>query len=188
MHDAFCKALLKGGFTALNHIRRPDQLLPVQCPRDNEGRCTIPTHWMIRIPPPNGSARAKTSGSIILYAGRWDQATTNGNVMINGSVDVARSIRITLLQHWPEVTAPLSSSAIVSHSSQHAVDPSPPPTDMPSALARTVAYLDPRLANVLLLLNPTSTHPSAEAESVQRHIMEFLQARAAPFNPKAEQR
>ena len=188
LQEAFIKVIQKGGFAALKHIRRSDQLIPVQHPKDHDGRDSIPTHWIIRIPPPSGCTRTKTCGSITLYAGRWDQASTNGNLMINGNAAVTRCIRSTLLQHCPEVTAPPSSSAIVSHSSQVAAAPPPPPTDLPSALEQTVAYIDPRLANILLFMQPSSTPPGAQAESVQRHLMELLQARAAPFNSKAEQR
>ena len=149
---------------------------------------TIPTHWIIRIPPPSGCTRTKTCGSITLYAGRWDQASTNGNLMINGNAAVTRCIRSTLLPHCPEVTAPPSSSAIVTHSSQVAAASRPPPIDLLSAVGQTVAYIDPRFANIILLMQPSSTPPGAQAENVQRHFVELLQARAAPFNSKTEQR
>ena len=188
LQGAFRKAIQQGGFFALKHIRRSDQLIPVQYPKSHDGRGNTLTHWIIRLPPPNGSTRSKTCGSITLYAGRWDQATTNGNFMINGNAAITRCIRSTLLQHCSEVTAPLSSSAIVSHSSQDAAAALPAPTDLPIAFEQTIAYMDPRMASVLLLLQPSSTPPGAQAEKVQQHFVELLQARAAPFNSKAAQR
>ena len=102
--------LRRGGFPALPHVRRPDQLVMDHRPTNLVSKSSTPTQWIVQLP---GTGAAKSSGFIKLFPTRWDIAAAEGNRMVNANPAITRRIRETLLAACPEVTVPLSSADIV---------------------------------------------------------------------------
>ena len=174
--DCIKTVLQKGGFPIFPYIRHPDQLNVIQCPHASKDRAT---HWIIQFPPAKDNPKQKSCGSITLYASRWPIAATEGNVMINASAIITRSVRTALCTYCSEFHTPLGQNTTTSLPSAPTSAISTVPENLTQAMDHIISLLDPIQAAALYAMKP-STQPSGSAAKVNDYFNELLLKKAKP--------
>ena len=178
--DCIRTLLHKGGFVALPHLRSMSQINISHRPHSSKDRAT---QWVFQFPPPRGTFRIKSNGSITFYATRWGIATTEGNVMINANSTITRCVRIALITLCKEVTIPVGQNVRSTSSLPLAPAMNPPPTNLSEAIDQCVGFMDPRQAAALLAMKPDVTAPG-EASITQDFLTNLLQLKSSTPSSK----
>ena len=173
--DCIRTVLHKGGFIALPHLRNMSQLDISQRPHSSKDRAT---QWVLRFPPPRGSVRAKSSGSITFYASRWGVATTEGNVMINANSTITRCVKIALEATCKEISSPVGLNVRATPSHPHTASLMQAPTNINDAIDQCVAFMGPEQAAAILAMKPNSAAPG-EASVAQDLLTTLLQSKSS---------
>ena len=173
--DCIRTVLLKGGFAAIPHLRSMSQIDMLHRPHSSKDRAT---QCVLRLPPPKGSARAKSCGSITFYSTRWGVATTEGNVMINANPSITRCVRTALEATCKEITFPLGTSSRAPPSHPHPATLHPAPTNINDAIDQCVAFLGPEQAAIIVAMKPSTDAPG-EAAATQELLTTLLQTKSS---------
>ena len=173
--DCIRTVLHKGGFVALPHLISMSQINISHRPHSSKDRAT---QWVLRFPPPGGSVRAKSNGSITFYATRWGIATTEGNVMINANSIITRCVRIALEAACKEVTFPVGLNVRATPSHPPTATMNLGPTNLSEAIDQCVGFMDPEQAAAILAMKPNVAAPG-EASSAQELLTNLLQSKSS---------
>ena len=173
--DCIRTVLHKGGFAAIPHLRSMSQIDMLHRPHSSKDRAT---QCVLRLPPPKGSARAKSCGSITFYSTRWGVASTEGNVMINANPFITRSVRTALEATCKEITFPFGTSSRAPPSHPHPATLHPAPTNINDAIDQCVAFLGPEQAATILAMKPSAAAPG-EAAATQELLTTLLQTKSS---------
>ena len=173
--DCIRTVLHKGGFVALPHLRSMSQINISHRPHSSKDRAT---QWVLQFPPPRGSFRAKSSGSITFYATRWGIATTEGNVMINANSTITRCVRIALVTACKEVTYPVGLNVRATSSLPPTTTMNLGPTNLSEAINQCVGFMDQGQAAAILAMKPNVAAPG-EASTTQEFLTNLLQSKSS---------
>ena len=173
--DCIRTVLHKGGFVALPHLRSMSQINISHRPHSSKDRAT---QWVLQFPPPRGSFRAKSSGSITFYATRWGIATTEGNVMINANSTITRCVRIALVTACKEVTYPVGLNVRATSSLPPTTTMNLGPTNLSEAIDQCVGFMDQGQAAAILAMKPNVAAPG-EASTTQEFLTNLLQSKSS---------
>ena len=173
--DCIRTVLHKGGFAAIPHLRSMSQIDMLHRPHSSKDRAT---QCVLRLPPPKGSVRAKSCGSITFYSTRWGVATTEGNVMINANSSITRCVRIALEAACKEITFPIGSNLKATPSHPHTATLQLAPKNLSEAINQCVAFLGPEQAATILAMKPSSAAPG-EAAATQELVTTLLQTKSS---------
>ena len=173
--DCIRTVLHKGGFAAIPHLRSMSQIDMLHRPHSSKDRAT---QCVLRLPPPKGSVRAKSCGSITFYSTRWGVATTEGNVMINANSSITRCVRIALEAACKEITFPIGSNLKATPSHPHTATLQLAPKNLSEAISQCVAFLGPEQAATILAMKPSSAAPG-EAAATQELVTTLLQTKSS---------
>ena len=173
--DCIRTVLHKGGFVAIPHLRTMSQIDISHRPHSSKDRAS---QWVLRFPPPRGSVRAKSCGSITFYATRWGIATTEGNVMINANSIITRCVRIALEAACNEITFPVGLNVRATPSHPHTATLNLAPTNISDAIDQCVAFMGPEQAAAILAMKPNAAAPG-EASVAQELLTNLLQTKSS---------
>ena len=173
--DCIRTVLHKGGFVAIPHLRTMSQIDISHRPHSSKDRAS---QWVLRFPPPRGSVRAKSCGSITFYATRWGIATTEGNVMINANSNITRCVRIALEAACKEITFPVGLNVRATPSHPHTATLNLAPTNISDAIDQCVAFMGPEQAAAILAMKPNAAAPG-EASVAQELLTNLLQSKSS---------
>ena len=173
--DCIRTVLHKGGFAAIPHLRNMGQIDISHRPHSSKDRAS---QWVLRFPPPRGSARAKSCGSITFYATRWGIATTEGNVMINANSNITRCVRIALEAACKEITFPIGSNLKATPSHPHTATLQLAPKNLSDAINQCVAFMGPEQAAAILAMKPNAAAPG-DAAVAQELLTTLLQSKSS---------